>query len=354
MPHVIPGFAQIRDDLLRDLKSLRPTADTSVDSDYYVRYSSIASAIEGLYEHQAWVVKQIFPDTADSEYLALHARVRGLSHKPAVASRGQFAVRGSPGSAAAAGLAVKIGDRQYVTTEPGAIGADGTGRIAAMALVAGVAGNAPAGTSGTLMAPPPGIATEVSVVTMTGGVDKETDAELLLRLLELIRRPPAGGNRYDYRRWAMEVPGVSAAYVYPLRRGLGTVDVVITSGGALPSAETIARVQAHIDDVRPVTAKNSLVLAPTEKVVAVDTAVKLDGITDAGAKAQIESALGFYFGALIPGETAYRSRMEALISDIPGVIDRSLSTPASNVVPVVDATKVEWLRLGAVSVRKMP
>lgn len=77
------------------------------------------------------------------------------------------------------------------------------------------------------------------------------------RLLDIIRRAPAGGNKYDYRRWAMSVDGVTAAYVYPLRRGLGTVDVVITSADGLPSAEIIAATQAYIDDVRPVTAKTA-------------------------------------------------------------------------------------------------
>ncbi|WP_413462564.1 baseplate J/gp47 family protein [Kingella kingae] len=45
-----------------------------------------------------------------------------------------------------------------------------------------------------------------------------------------MRRPPAGGNQYDYKNWALSVDGVSSAYVYPLRRGLGTVDIAITSG----------------------------------------------------------------------------------------------------------------------------
>lgn len=127
----------------------------------------------------------------------------------------------------------------------------------------------------------------------------------------------------------MEVAGVTAAFVYPLRRGLGTVDVVITSAGALPSASTIAAVQAHIDDIRPVTAKNSLVLAPTMKVVDVNVSAQLSGITLAVAQAQIETALGTYFNQLAPGETAIKSRIEALVSDLSGVVDRAVTLPAA-------------------------
>ena len=114
--------------------------------------------------------------------------------------------------------------------------AAGVATVAIAANVAGTAANLPAGSQATLMAAPAGVSSQVLLASMSGGVEAESDAELLARLLELIRRPPAGGNRYDYRRWALEVPGVSAAYVYPLRRGLGTVDVVVTSAGGLPSS----------------------------------------------------------------------------------------------------------------------
>lgn len=71
----------------------------------------------------------------------------------------------------------------------------------------------------------------------------ETDDELLARLLEYIRKPPAGGNQYDYEKWAMEVDGVVAAYCIPLAQGLGTVDVIIlanetVTGSEIPSTHT--------------------------------------------------------------------------------------------------------------------
>lgn len=350
MPFTVPAFAKIRDDLLRDLKNQLPDADIGPDSDYFIRATSVASAVEGLYQHQAWIVRQIFPDTADREYLELHARTRGLTRKAAVAAQGQISVAGTPGAAVPSGLTAKLGEQTYVTTQAGVIDANGVATVTAVARTPGMAGNASANAVVELTAAPSGVNSQATIVTMTGGVDEESDSELLARLLELIRRPPAGGNKYDYRRWAMEVPGVTAAFVYPLRRGLGTVDVVITSAGALPSAATITAVQDHIDDVRPVTAKNSLVLAPTLKVVDVNVAVQLSGITLAVAQAHIEAALGAYFNQLAPGETAIKSRIEALVSDLSGVVDRAVTLPVANVVPTVDASLVEWVRLGTVTV----
>jgi uncharacterized phage protein gp47/JayE len=68
----------------------------------------------------------------------------------------------------------------------------------------------------------------------------ESDSDLLARLLDYIRRPPAGGNQYDYVKWALEITNVEAAYCYPIAQGLGTVDVVILSdtstGSEVPSS----------------------------------------------------------------------------------------------------------------------
>ena len=60
MPFTVPAFSTIRDALLRDLKNQLPDAYVGPDSDYFIRATSVASAVEGLYQHQAWIVRQIF------------------------------------------------------------------------------------------------------------------------------------------------------------------------------------------------------------------------------------------------------------------------------------------------------
>jgi len=65
----------------------------------------------------------------------------------------------------------------------------------------------------------------------------ETDEELLTRYLDYIRRPPAGGNQYDYVKWAFTIDNVAAAYCFPLGQGLGTVDVVILADAAATGSE---------------------------------------------------------------------------------------------------------------------
>lgn len=355
MPHLIPAVSDIRDTILRDIKNLRPEADTSPDSDYFVRASSVASAVRGTYQDQQWIARQIFPDTADHDFLLMHASLRNLTPKPATPAGGQLQLSGTPGTTISSGLSFSYGNGQTgLTLTPGTTGDDGKATVSVIATSTGTASNVPDNTSATLTQAPSGISSKAILLSMSGGTDTESDDSLLARLLEVIRRPPAGGNKYDYHRWAMEVPGVTAAFVYPLRRGLGTVDVVITSGNDLPSPQTVDAVQAHIDDVRPVTAKNSLALAPTPRNVDFVIMVALSGLTLADAKIQINNALVSYFSQLAPGATAVLFQIGALISAIPGITDCKIVTPVANVVPVVDEEIVEWVRMGNLDLSNLP
>lgn len=356
MPFATPLLIDIRAELLRDLQNLQVDADVAADSDNYIRATCVASAIEGLYQHQQWIVRQIFPDTSDTEQLDRHASLHGLTRKPAAAATGSITFTGTPGSAIGVGVEAKTADGlAFVTTASGSIGGGGTVSLAAQASLPGAAGNVAAATALTLTSPPAGVASAATVVSMTGGVDTETDASLLARLLDILRNPPAGGNAYDYRRWALEVAGVESAYVYPLRRGIGTVDVVVVAAGAaLPSGQLLADVQTHIDDRRPVACKSVLALAPTELIVPVTVQVALaSGATLIGVTALIQVALDDYFDGLNPGETAVKSRIEALVSDLSGVADRLVTLPVANVAPAVNTSVVEWCRLGTLTVTVM-
>ncbi|AJY42559.1 baseplate J/gp47 family protein [Burkholderia humptydooensis] len=354
MPATVLTLDQIRENILREIKNQRPEADVGPDSDHFVRASGTASAIEGLYAHQVWTAKQIFPDTADEDKLILHARLRGIERKPAVVASGTARATGKPGVQVASGMSAKYQDgTAYVTTSGGTFDATGNLVVAVSAVDAGIVGNRQDGDALTLTVPPVDIDATLTIVSLRGGTPIETLDSLLARLLQRIRRPPAGGNKYDYWQWAMEVPGVTAAFVYPLRRGLGTVDVVIVTEDGLPSDDVLKSAQAHIDDQRPVRAKDTRVVVPSIKPYDVTAAVKLNGITLDAAQAAVESGLEAYNAIVSPGDTVIRNRIGGVINDTLGVDDYVLDSPAANVVPVVNAQVIEWCRLGKVTLRPM-
>jgi len=171
----------------------------------------------------------------------------------------------------------------------------------------------------------------------------ETDADLLARLLEYIRRPPAGGNKYDYVKWALEVNGVGAAYCIPLAQGLGTVDVIILASGdeEIPTQTLLDAVYDYINDVRPVTASTMRVLAPVVIEQAVTMIVTGEDLSLLTIQADIEA----YMAALIPGEDLAVTQLSSIAINN-GAADVSITVPAANVVADVD----EIIRSGVVSV----
>ncbi len=350
MPFSSPDYQAIRDAILRDIANQLPTASVGVDSDYALRANATAAAIEGIYQHQQWIVRQIFPDTADTDYLESHCSLRNLTRKAATVAVGSIVFGGTPGSVLPVGTEAKTaGDVSYLSNATGTIDAEGAATITAQASSPGAAGNQSVDTALTLSAAPVGVLSAASIASMTGGTDVETDASLLARLLFDLRNPPCGGAAHDYYTWAMSVAGVTAAYVYSNRRGLGTTDVIVLTAGGIPDSGLVADVQAYIDTVRPVQA-DFLALAPTAVPVNIVGSLTLAGAyTLGGVSAAIDAALTAFFSTLKPGETAYLSRLRAIVSDTPGVIDFTLSAPTANTTALVDATHSQLATLGTTS-----
>ncbi|WP_370386368.1 baseplate J/gp47 family protein [Snodgrassella alvi] len=346
--HNIPTFEEIRQAILRDMVSLNPETDVSSDSDNYIRASSLASCATGQYAHQAWILKQFFPDTADTDFLERHCNLRGIRRKNATSASGTVIAHGIPQASIDADLQIKCGERLYTVLQKAYIKEDGTVVLNIRSLEPGAISNQHNKTA-QFMAAPVGVSSDLVNLDVTGGTDVESDNSLLNRLLDLLRRPPAGGNQYDYKAWALSVDGVTSAYVYPLRRGLGTVDVVITSGDNVPSDDIVSKVQNYIDSVRPVTAKNSMVIKPDVTKVDIEVKVSLSGVPFDKAANDIKQALQEHFSALKPGDSVIASQLEAVISDVASVTDRKMTLPKGNLVAETNK-KIEWFMLGEVDV----
>ena len=351
---IVPTLEEIRASILRDYQTYYPNADTSEDGDAYARASSLAACAEGIYAHQKWLIKQFFPDTADTAFLEKHAGLRGLRRRNATYAAGKGAtVSGNPDAVIAVGLQIKTEDgRFYDTTESAVIPASGSVIVAVRSLATGAAQNIKTATKGSFMAAPVGVSTDVVLNDVVGATNAESDSSLLERLLNKIRRPAAGGNKYDYKDWALEVDGVEQAYVYPLRRGLGTVDIAITADNGVPSDDTVRRAQEYIDQERPVTAKESKVVKPDVTKVNFNIQVKISGVALNDIKTAINNALRDYFNGLIPGDDLIVSQCEAVINNLIGVVDRRFIAPTANQKADI-INKIEWFRLGEITVTEM-
>jgi uncharacterized phage protein gp47/JayE len=184
----------------------------------------------------------------------------------------------------------------------------------------------------------------------------ETSPQFLARLLSYIQQPPAGGNQYDYARWARSVAGVANAWCVPLGQGLGTVDVVIlaeaSSGSIIPAPALLAAVQAYIQSICPTSVQYLRVLAPT--VIAQNVTMTTSGPNKNPTQtaADITSYLNNFIPTQpgqtpiqLPGQTLYLTQL-ANIALQDGAQDAEISVPAAN----VPTTPYEIIQAGAINV----
>ncbi|WP_084621550.1 baseplate J/gp47 family protein [Luteibacter yeojuensis] len=348
MPIQTPTFESLRARYLRDLRN--EENDTSTDSDNAVRAASVAAVAEGLYAEIQWLYRQIWATDADADELERHARDRGLTRKPAIASIGTCRVTGRPAARLPEGAAIRHpAGTTFTTMADAVVGPDGTTKVRVVAVDAGSSTNGLAGPA-TVISPPAGLDSDALLVeALAGGSDEESSLALLNRYLDVIRRPPAGGNQYDYRRWAKDVPGVADAWVYPLRSGLGTVDVAIVAEDGLPTPELVQAVQFAIDRNRPAGGRAGQVFSPKELLVDVVAKVDIaDGYTLEGLVTSGHPLVAALIDRIAPGEPLRRSLIEGVLTNLPGVNDRHLVSPATNVKPGSGQgeASLEWIRLG--------
>jgi len=351
--------AELKALLLAALRNHITGLDTSDRSDAAIKAGALAHVLEGLYGRVDWTGDQVFPDSASSANLERHADARGLSRLAATTSEGTVAFTGTTGTPIPIGTSFTKSDGWEYQTTTAAVWVGGDATAEAVAVEAGVDGNVSTGEAFTLSAPIAGVDSECEAGTdFTGGTDIETDAALLQRLLDNLRSPPAGGTAEDWRQWAQSVDGVTEAYSHPLRRGPGTIDVTVFTAGpdgdrALPGAALITSVETYVETVRPITVGSYQIVTATEVAtdVTVDDLDVEDGYVEADVQAAVESAIAGVFPTLAPGETLYvTSHLHEAINAVAGVLDYTLTAPAANVTATIDASDVEVLTAGTVTV----
>lgn len=289
----------------------------------------VAGASHSLHGHIAWLGKQLFVDTAEAEYLDRWASIYAVRRKLATKASGSVKVMFSgPKVDIPVGALLQSDDGvQFETTG----GVDGDNEMTVAALIAGESGNVEAGDVLTLTSPVAGVMSEVEVVGIVGGADAEDDESLRSRLLRRMQEQPHGGCETDYIAWALEVPGVTRAWCYPMEDGAGTVTVRFVCDDyedIVPTEAMVELVAEHIETKRPVTAEVSI-KAPTLKPVNV-TISSLDPDTTTVREAVKAELQDLFIRESEPGSTVLVSHIRAAISYAAGEIDHQLISPTTN------------------------
>ena len=325
-------------------------------TDLSARMYALAAQVYALYVQADWVTRQAFPQTAEGEYLDYHAQLRSLERKPALPAQGT--VRFTAGEAAQSDRSIPEGTVcmtaglvRFATTQAAVLPAgELTVDVPVQALEPGTAGNVSAQTVVSMAVAPMGIASCTNPQAFAGGADGEGDEELRARILDTFRRLPNGANAAFYEQGALSFDQVAAAAVIPKPRGLGSVDVIVSTLAGTPGEELLEQLQDYFEQRREI-AVDVQVKAPTPVTVNVAVQVKAKGGWDkTQVLDQVEEALEGWFDGKLLGQDVLLARLGSLIYGCDGVENYAISAPAADLAVDADELPV----LGTLSVEEMP
>lgn len=322
------------------------------DCDLAVRLWAVAAQIQALEAQAEWVLGQSFPQTATGIYLDRHAAVRGMERQPssrAVGSLTFSAANAQTGAVTipAETVCMTAGAVCFQTTEDAVLPAGETEvTVPAEAVESGSGGNVGAGAVCVLTACPVAVTAVSNHAAFTGGSGEETDAELRKRLLESFQRLPNGANAAWYEQTACHCTGVAAAKAIGRARGVGTVDVYVSTPAGLPSQELLEELQETFRENREI-AVDVQVKAPT--ALTVDPAITVEaaeGTDFSEAKTAVEAVLADFFSGKLLGKTVKLAELYSRIYGLAEVENCCISAPAAD----VEVGETELPVLGSVSV----
>lgn len=272
----------------------------------------------------------VFPDTAVGEYLDRAVAAFGVSRKPATAAVRKMVTTGAVpissrwGSNSLTYIVMKelvSGVEYEVECEtPGEVGNQYSGTVQPISNIVG-------------------ITAELSDI-LIAGADEETDEALRERYLQKVRLPATSGNAYHYKLWALEVPGVGDARVFPLDNGPGTVTILIVDNDKKIDASLEKAVSTYIEMVRPIGASVTISV-PTPTAINVVADVTLDDSQKRDEVLQaFKMSLGLYLKGLV--FTDYRvsyARIGSLLLATKGVQDYDNLTLNGAMANVIIADK---------------
>lgn len=304
-----------------------------------------AGAVHLLHGHLDWVSRQFFTLTSEREALLQEGSMYGMAPNPATYAAGTVLATGTNGSVIAEDeILVRTDGITYRVTAEATI-SGGQALVTVEAVLAGADGDLAAGETLNWESPIAGVDAQATVEEVdgegiVGGFDEEDTEAFRRRVLLRKQEPPQGGAEHDYIAWALEVTGVTRAWVFPHEDGLGTVTVRFVLDGEediFPGVGVVADVQAHLDEERPITAE---VTAAAPTPLAQDFTISITPDTEEVRAAVVAELRDLFFREGEPGDglgsgTILLSAIRTAIGTAAGLDDYTLTVPNSNVVPAL-------------------
>ncbi|WNC90965.1 baseplate J/gp47 family protein [Paraburkholderia sp. FT54] len=360
MPFSRPTLTDLQTQVSSDIASSVPGTDPLLRFANLRVTGRVQAGLAHLhYGYIDWISQQAVPWTATDEYLAGWGALKNVYLKEAMPATGSVTFPATAGTIDA-GTTVVRGDGVQYTTNADATVSGSSVTVAVTAVTPGSAGNCDAGTVLTLGTSVTGIQSGgTAVAAFTGGADVETQDDFSGRVMNAFQTPPQGGAQSDYVTWALQVAGVTRAWVNPNGFGAGTVVVYVmlddaeashngfpqgTNGVAASEARDAAAtgdqlaVVNYIYALQPVTAL-VYVCAPTPNTV--NFTISGTGSWSSTTKSAVTTAIaGVLQSNGAPGGIVNISDIESAIAAVSGTAGFVITSPSGNIASAVGALPV--------------
>ncbi len=252
----IPSLSETRDFVIAVGKAVFPDRNYGNLRSYLARRATfLSAAVSQLHAHIAGVQDDVMPDTAsDDGPIDRWGSIVGVDRKVATPARKAAAGRvyGTPATAVEAGeeLVHQASGLRYQIATSTTVGGSEYVDADIVAIDTGSQTKIEAGEVLEFVSTPAGLQTAVVLQADLNedGYDDEAFGAYRKRVLATFSDPTAGGTQADYVAWMLEIEAVAAAFCYPNRAGLGTVDVVALHTGSGAARELDAGDQEEVLD----------------------------------------------------------------------------------------------------------
>jgi len=313
----------------------------------------LAGLAHGLYGFIEWAVRQIFTDTQDEAYLLRDGTLLGVIRKQGDFAAGNITAVGNNGATIAAGTLWQRGDGVEFVTVSDAVIVAGSASVSIQATEIGSAANTDPAAAVDLVQAVDGIngSAVVAAGGITGGLDEEPLDAYRQRVIERKATYFTGANKAIYKKWALEVPGITRAWVYEQTPAPGSLTILCVSddqpGGIVPDAAKIAEVADYLEEhTDPITGQtvgravnaSLVVAAPATQAINFTIApVPNTAVVRAAIQAELTDLLR---REAVPGGTILLSHIREAISLAAGETDYVLTAPAADVTAAAGAIAI--------------
>lgn len=307
-------------------------------SDTAIKFKVVASEFARLFELLDFVRRQIFPDTAEGEYLDRHGAVRGIIRKAATPASGRVVFHAKEAAAEKilipAGTLVASSQNNLIfrTTDDAAIE---KGASYALAMVEATENGPQTNLAPRLLdlvvTPIAGISSVENTEKLSGGADEESEECYRRRVLESYNQISNGANLHYYEQFAKSKSGVWFARADFVEGSPNQIRLFVENATRTISDALIAELQEEMEAARELNVQLT-VQRPTPKPIDVSLTLYCDNTANSSSLILAAGqALTDSIQALSVGERFSQVSIGRDLLALSGVLDVVFTSPTSPV-----------------------